>query len=210
MTTYVPIAERISKLADSYAAALKKQVDARMIEMESDDKAHYLIYGVLGISAHEGNQIDLYQNKGRFLYKYAGTFLENAVKMCFEERFSDATSLRIPNTLGSRPKTFQIDCLVGNEAYEIKWRDATTDGDHIMKEHTRLKVISAGNFTPIRLMFYYPNRQQAIKIQAILADLYKVVGGMYYHGNAAWEHLKLKSGVDLLQILEQIAEKRGL
>jgi hypothetical protein len=178
--------------------------------MESDNKDHYLIYGVLGISKAEGDLIDIYQNKGRFLYKYAGTFLENAVKMCFEERFPDAASLRIANTLGSRPKTFEIDCLVGSEAYEIKWRDATTDGDHITKEHTRLKVISAANFTPIRLMFYYPNRKQAFKIQAVLADLYKAVGGAYYHGDAAWEHVKTKSGVDLLQILEQIAEKRGL
>jgi hypothetical protein len=189
---------------------LKKQVDARVIEMQSDDKAHYLIYHVLGVSASEGDQIDLYQNKGRFLYKYAGTFLENAVKMCFEERFPDAAALKIPNTLGSRPKIFEIDCLVNNDAYEVKWRDATTDGDHITKEHTRLKVISAANFTPIRLMFYFPNRRQAIRIQAVLEDLYKAVGGKYYHGIAAWDHLTMKSGVDLLTILNQIAEKRGL
>ena len=32
----------------------------------------------LGISFEEGENIDLYQNKGRFLYKYAGSFLEEA------------------------------------------------------------------------------------------------------------------------------------
>jgi hypothetical protein len=31
MTTNTPIAERISNLADTYAAALKKQVDVRIV-----------------------------------------------------------------------------------------------------------------------------------------------------------------------------------
>lgn len=44
--------------------------------MATDDLSHHLIYRVLGVSAIEGQQIDLYQNKGRFLYKYAGLFLD--------------------------------------------------------------------------------------------------------------------------------------
>ena len=34
-----------------------------------------------------------------------------------------------------------IDFLNGTDAIEVKWRDATTDGDHITKEQTRVKVI---------------------------------------------------------------------
>lgn len=66
----------IKNLADKYVNDLKSQVDARVVEMELDDTSHYLIYRVLGISDGEGKLIDLYQNKGRFLYKYAGAFLE--------------------------------------------------------------------------------------------------------------------------------------
>ena len=131
----------INSLADKYAAELKSQVDLRIEEMKSDDNSHYLIYRVLGVSDKEGNLIDLYQNKGRFLYKYAGAFLEEAAIICMKYRYSDASKVKIPNTLGKRPSTFEIDCLVNNLAHEIKWRDATTDGDHITKEHTRVKVI---------------------------------------------------------------------
>ncbi|CAM2929495.1 Restriction endonuclease R XbaI [Helicobacter felis] len=46
---------------------------------------------------------------------------------------------------------------------EIKWRDATTDGDHITKEHTRVKAIKQKGYKPIRVMFYYPQRAQAKK-----------------------------------------------
>src|SRR5437763_12172623 len=111
--------------------------------MEQDDRSHVLIYQVLGISESEGKLIDVYQNKGRFLYKYAGTFLEKAAKLCFTERCPNSGAVRIRNTMGEKPKTFEIDCLVDDrDALEIKWRDATTDGDHITKEHTRLKVIA--------------------------------------------------------------------
>ncbi|WP_353544205.1 ApaLI family restriction endonuclease [Deinococcus xinjiangensis] len=164
----------------------------------------------MGISTKEGLDIDLYQNKGRFLYKYAGSFLENAVKICFKSRFPESGSKRIENSSGVRPRMFEIDCLVGNDAIEIKWRDATTDGDHIIKEHTRLKSIASSGYKPIRIMFYYPNRSQAKKIQLALSDLYAGLGGEYYSGEAAWTYTEMRTGIDLLSILNRIANERGV
>jgi hypothetical protein len=200
--------ENIRQLADKYADRLTTAIDGRVAEMQGDDVSHYLIYRVLGISEREGDLIDVYQNKGRFLYKYAGSFLEEATKLCFKEAFPDSGSLRITNTRGQRPKTFEIDCLVGNDALEIKWKDATTDGDHITKEHTRIQVISDAGYTPIRVMFYYPNRAQAIRIQGTLETLYAGVGGEYYHGDAAWAYVRDKTAIDLKGILEEIADER--
>jgi hypothetical protein len=204
------IQQEIKNLAIEYSNKLLAAIDARTEEMLADDVSHYLIYRVLGISFYEGQQIDLYQNKGRFLYKYAGSFLEQATKKCFEYTFPESGSVRIPNTLGQRPKTFEIDCLVGNDALEIKWKDATTDGDHITKEHTRIRVIANAGYTPIRVMFYYPNRQQAMRIQQTLETLYQGIGGHYYYGDGAWAYVYEKTGVDLKAILEQIANERVL
>jgi type II restriction enzyme len=163
------IDDEISKLAIKYADNLKKAIDNRSKEMKSDDNSHYLIYRVLGILDNEGRLIDEYQNKGRFLYKYAGSFLEEATILCFEHKHNNAKrKVLIPNTQGLRTKTFEIDCLISSKAYEIKWRDATTDGDHITKEHTRLKQIKKAGYTPIHIMFYYPNRSQAIKYNKLL------------------------------------------
>ena len=160
--------ESIKRLADAYATRLKQQVDLRIEEMKADDNSHYLLYRVLGFSNDEGRLIDLYQNKGRFLYKYAGAFLEEAAIACMKHRFPEAAKVKIPNSLGARPRTFEIDCLVNQLAHEIKWRDATTDGDHITKEHTRIQVIKAKGYKPVRVMFYYPQREQAVKIQETL------------------------------------------
>ena len=104
---------------------------------------------------------------------------------------------------------FEIDCLMGNVAHEIKWRDATTDGDHITKEHTRVKAIQEQGYTPVRVMFYYPQRAQARKIQETLETLYHGVGGEYYCGDAAWTYIHDLTGIDLLEILEKIADSRN-
>ena len=204
------IYDEIKKLADSCAEELKTQVDTRIEEMKDDDNSHYLIYRVLGVSNSEGKLIDVYQNKGRFLYKYAGSFLEQASFICIKNKYPNAKKVKIPNTSSSRPKTYEIDCLVENYAHEIKWRDATTDGDHITKEHTRVKTIKEKGYVPIRVMFYYPQREQARKIQETLETLYKGIDGKYYYGDAAWVYIKDFSGIDLLEILEKIAESRGL
>ncbi len=201
--------EAISKLADIYSEKLKLQIDNRVTEMEADDNSHYLLYRVLGVAEEEGRLIDVYQNKGRFLYKYAGSFLEEAAILCFEFKHPDALrKVKIPNTIGQRPKTFEIDCLVGNDAFEIKWRDATTDGDHITKEHTRVQNIKNAGYKPIRVMFYYPNRTQAIRIQQTLKTIYEGVGGDYYYATSAWEFIEKYTGIKLLDILEKIADKK--
>lgn len=201
------IEEKIRALASKYAQELKQKIGARVEEMKDDDKSHYLIYQVLGITDEEGELIDIYQNKVRFLYNYAGAFLEEATFLCFKEKFPDAERAQVENTQGRRPRQFEIDCLIGQDAIEIKWRDATTDGDHITKEHTRIRAIKDHGLNPIRVMFYYPNRDQAIRIQETIKTVYQGVGGECYMGDDAWEYVKAKTGIDLKEILFRIAEE---
>jgi len=200
------IKQAIRELAEEYSRELRSRMDSRVDEMEDDDKSHYLIYLVLGVSEEEGELIDVYQNRGRFLYQYAGAFLEEATLLCFKEKYPKACKAKVENTLGKRPKKFEIDCVINNDAIEIKWRDATTDGDHITKEHTRIRAIKEHGFKPIRVMFYYPNRDQAIRIQDTLKTVYDGVGGEYYAGEDAWIYVRKRTGVDLKAILTEIAE----
>ena len=170
--------------------------------------SYILVYQITPFFAFPNRLLDAYQNKGRFLYKYAGSFLEAAAILCFLHGSKKVIpKQKVKNTLGVRPKEFEIDCLVGNDAIELKWRDATTDGDHITKEHTRVKVIQAMGYKPIRVMFYYPNREQAIRIQETLKTLYNGVGGEYYVGDEAWRYIQESTGVDLKAILTTIAAK---
>lgn len=202
------ITEQIQLLADKYAQQLDKQIHQRMQEMLLDDRSHYLIYRVLGICEDEGAMIDAYQNRGRFLYKYAGAFLEEACIACIRSKYPVAKKEIVPNPESSRPKGFEIDCLVGNLAHEIKWRDATTDGDHITKEHSRIQAIVKAGYIPIRVMFYYPQREQAQRIQNALKTLYHGVNGQYYADDEAWAYIQELTNIDLKAILEDIANRR--
>ena len=84
----------------------------------------------------------------------------------------------------------------------------TTDGDHITKEHTRVQSVKKAGYKPIRIMFYFPNRTQAIKIQETLKTVYIGVNGEYYFGQSAWDYVKKVTAVNLMDILQDIANKK--
>lgn len=190
-----------------YREELRKKIELREQEMKSDENEHYLLYHTLGFTSEEGYQIDYQQNVGRILYNYSGTLLEKLTIECFKIAFPETkVKVMLKNTIDSSPKNVEIDCLVGNKAYEIKWRDATTDGDHIAKEHKRVKIIKDAGYIPVRIMFFNPNRTQAIKIQANLRRFYQSEGGEYYSGDEAWNYLKNETGVDLKKTLIQSKE----
>ena len=199
--------ERLVNIILHYKDELQKKIREREVEMQTDNNDHYLVYNALGFTTKEGYQIDFQQNVGRFLYKYAGSLLEELVIKCMKDAYPNAqVKVKLPNTIDRSPKTVEIDCLVGNNAYEIKWKDATTDGDHIKKEHKRVQIIKSAGYVPIRLMFFEPNRTQAIAIQAKLRKLYEDIGGEYYAGDEAWLYLREKTGVDLKQVFEKMKE----
>ena len=139
----MPIEEKIRQLAQKYAQELARKIDARMMEMQADDKSHFLIYQVLGIGAEEGELIDNYQNKGRFLYKYAGAFLEEAAMLCFKESFPEAARFRVENTMGRRPKQFEIDCLL--KPMPSKLNGATPRQTAIISPKNTLEFRSSSN-----------------------------------------------------------------
>jgi restriction endonuclease R xbaI len=207
---YMQKVELLCRIIANYRSDFQKKILERKEEMESDNNDHYLLYNILGFNSEEGYQVDFQQNVGRFLYKYAGSLMEDLVINCFKMAHSDAVSkVKLKNTIDWSPKTVEIDCLIGNRAIEIKWKDATTDGDHIKKEHKRVRVIKDAGYIPIRLMFFEPNRERAIRIQIRLKDLYEELGGEYYSGAAAWEYLKKDTGIDLRKILKKYGKEHG-
>lgn len=205
------VEQQIRTLAETYKNQLSNQIASRKEEMEKDNLDHYVLYNALGVSDDEGYDIDFYQNIGRFLYKYAGSFLEEAAKICFVNKFGEDNAKRdyVPNVSDTSsnptPKRFEIDCLVNETiGIELKWRDATTDGDHKNKEKKRVQSVAAAGYHPVRLMFYKPNRTQSIKIQKGIKEIYEELGGEYYAGIDAFNYVKNMTDIDLLNIIESL------
>lgn len=72
--------EMMYEIIKRYKEELQKKIKEREQEMQSDNNEHYLIYKALGFTSKEGYLIDYQQNVGRFLYKYAGSLLEELKK----------------------------------------------------------------------------------------------------------------------------------
>lgn len=202
---------RIKVLISNRQNALDEKIKERRHEMEDDNNDHYLIYNLLGIKDNKGYEIDLYQNIGRFLYRQTGELLEEIALETILFNYPDATvNARIPNNISDKPDFFQIDALIYdlNDAIEIKWRDATTDGDHIRKERNALLATIDEGYNAIRVMFFYPNRQSAIRVQDRLREFYEENGGHFYSEESAWDFIHEYTGVDLKAMLIEIAEEQ--
>jgi hypothetical protein len=61
------------------------------------------LYELLGFSSEEGQKIDLYQNIGRCVYKYAGALIEEATVAVLQHA-KDGDRLRIPKHRQSEPR----------------------------------------------------------------------------------------------------------
>lgn len=199
---------RLMNIVLKYRDELQKKISQREKEMQKDNNEHYIVYNALGISDEEGYEIDFKQNVGRYLYNYAGSMLEKLAIQCIKIAHPDAEEkVKVKNIIDDSPKTVEIDCLVGMKAYEIKWKDATTDGDHIKKEQKRIVSIKHAGYIPVRIMFFEPNREQAIRIQSGIKKLYEEVGGEYYSGEDAWMYLEKDTGIDLKKVLNDVGEE---
>lgn len=196
--------EYIGLITNLYKVALHKAIDDRIKEMKSDLNEHFIIYKALGIHEDEHILIDKYQNIGRFIFKYAGALLEDIAKIALGGK-----KVYIPNVISSSPKKFEIDCYTedDNKAHEIKWRDATTDGDHAKKEENKVKGIVDKGYIPVRVMFFMPQREQAVKIQNKITKLYREDGEAYI-GNDAFEYVKTYSNIDIKDILQTFIDSQ--
>ncbi len=187
----------LDEIIERNRASLHQRVEERRVEMIKNNREHFRLYEILGFSEKEGHKIDLYQNIGRFLYKYAGALIEETTVAVLQYA-KEGQRIHIPNTISQNPKNFEIDFFVkpDNKAHEIKWRDATTDGDHVRKEKNKIQCIKKAGMTPIRVMYYMPNRKQAIRIQEKVISAYREYGEAYT-GKEAWDYIRDYTGFDL-------------
>jgi hypothetical protein len=192
----------LDKIYNEHKEILKQKIDARKIELKNENNSHWELYQLLGgFDKSESFKVDYYQNVGRFFFKYAGSMLEKMVIEIIKNK-KKAEKIYIENTISINPKKFEIDCFVekDNRGHEIKWRDATTDGDHKKKEETKLKQMEKNNIIPVKIMFYMPEREQAKKIQTKIIKLYEVKGFSYV-GDEAWKYITNYCGFNLRNFL---------
>lgn len=195
------ITQVIHAIVDKHHHQSRQRIEQSLADLKQAQHDHEWMLELAGGVGEEIRQMESAHQSLRIIYRAAGSIMEESVKACLCRLKNYQPSQKLDNLIGNRPKQHEVDCLVGNRAYEIKWRDATTDGDHRSKEIERIRNMLAHGLTPVRLMFFIPHNKSAMAIQQSVRKSYEELGGHYHCGPDAWEHVKKLSGHDLRQIL---------
>ena len=187
----------LNEIMQARIPALEKGMHERRESLANVNGQHLEVYELFDIPKDEGRKIELYHNLGRLFYNAVGRLLQDTTQAVISHT-KGGKSIKIPNTISSSPKKFEIDSFVEQDkkAHEIKWRDATTDGDHVRKENHKVQCIVQQRMIPVRVMYYMPVSVQAIKIQTKVLAAYRQHGEAYV-GEDAWSYIKDYTGVDL-------------
>jgi len=191
----------LNEIMQKQIPALEEGMRKRRELLANTRGQHMEVYELFNISQDEGRRIELYHNLGRLFYNAVGRLLEKTTQAVIEHT-KGGKSITILNTVSTNPKKFSIDAFVeqDNKAHEIKWRDATTDGDHTRKENHKVQCIVERQMIPVRVMYYMPVSDQAIKIQNKVITAYRQQGEAYV-GKDAWNYISDYTGVDLYAYL---------
>lgn len=191
----------LNEIMQKQIPALEEGMRQRRELLANAHGQHMEVYDLFNISQDEGRRIELYHNLGRLFYNAVGRLLEGTTQAVIKYT-KGGESIRIENTISNAPKTFSIDAFVqqDNKAHEIKWRDATTDGDHIRKENHKVQCIVERQMIPVRIMYYMPESDKAAQIQNKVIAAYRQQGEAYV-GKDAWNYIKDYTGVDLYTYL---------
>lgn len=197
----IKIKKEILKMVQDRKKDLKAKIKKRNSELDSETPDSHQLFKILGFPQKEAKKIDKYHNIGRLLYRNSGTLMEEIVKHLLEIT-KNAETLQIPSHMSS-PTKFNIDASIDSEkrAYEIKWKHSTTDGDHVNKEVQKPKSLKQEGWTPVHLVFFTSDRQNAKDTLEKIKNSYLAEDGEVYIGKDAWKHLAEYTGFDLHEIL---------
>ena len=191
---------KIHLIISDYHKKIKNNTFLTQKLMDEFDNQHHQIYELF-YSKEQIKLMEQYHNMARILTANAGRIFDSIVKFVITDVEGGQTEFwDNPN---SNPKSFEID-VVNNKkiAYEIKWRDAGTDGDHKSKEFRKVDLIKSKGYKPIRLTFFLPELERSAKAQKDIIDYYST-NGLSYTGDEAFKYINNLANIDLLKIIKE-------
>ena len=191
----------IHNIIKKYHKQIITNTENTQIKMDNFDNPHHFIYKIF-YTSEKIKEMEYYHNVARILSSNVGRLFDEIIKFSITI-IEGGRSTYIVNPTG-KPKKFEIDILNENKkiAYEIKWRDAGTDGDHKNKEFTKVDLIKQMGYKPIRLTFYLPELAQSLLAQKNIINYYKTHGEAYT-GEEAFDYINKMANIDLIKIISE-------
>ena len=192
----------LKKIIEEKQNIVEYNISEKTSIMDKFDNPHHLIYSLF-LSPEEVKKMEYYWNLGRIISSNSGQMFDTLIKFLLSS-FIPGKSTNINNPNG-HPKYFEIDHLDEHNkvAYEIKWRDAGTDGDHLKKEFNKVDAVIKLGYKPIRLTFFMPELEKSNYNQKRIIEYYKKMGGESYTGGDAFDYIKNLTGHDLKELFDK-------
>ena len=190
----------IHKIISDYHKKIITNINNTQNKMSDFKNDHHILYELF-YSKDEIQIMEKYHNIARILSANSGRIFDNIVKFIIQDiEGGQSEYILNPN---KHPKKFEIDILNHNKkiAYEIKWRDAGTDGDHKNKEYRKVDLLVQKGYTPIRLTFFMPELKQSLIAQKQIINYYNQFG-MSYSEEKAFEYINKMANIDLYKIIK--------
>jgi type II restriction enzyme len=190
----------IHKIVSDYHNKIMTNITETQNKMDSFINEHHLVYELF-YDKKELKLMEKYHNRARILSTNAGRIFDTAVKFIITD--VEGGKSEYINNPNQHPSRFEIDVINHDKkiAYEIKWRDAGTDGDHTNKEFRKVDLLVEQGYTPIRLTFFMPELERSLKSQTQIINYYGKYGKTYTQ-DKAFEYINQMADIDLLQILK--------
>ena len=190
----------IHKIISDYHSKVMTNINDTQDKMNDFTNDHHLVYELF-YAKKEIELMEMYHNRARIISTNAGRIFDTVIKFIIQD-IEGGESEYIDNP-GSHPSRFEIDILNHDKklAYEVKWRDAGTDGDHTNKEFRKVDLLVQQGYTPIRLTFFMPELERSLKAQTKIINYYDEHGKTYTQ-DKAFEYINQMANIDLLQILK--------
>ena len=193
----------IHQIIKRYHKKIVDNTEATQSKMDLFENSHHEIYQLF-YSKEQLKIMEQEHNRARILSSNAGRIFDEAVKFVITN--AEGGKSEYVSNPGGHPKKFEIDIINHNKkiGYEIKWRDAGTDGDHKAKEYRKVDIIKEMGYTPIRLTFFLPELPRSLKAQQEIINYYKE-HGRAYTGNDAFNFVNKMANIDLWSIIRSYA-----
>ena len=190
----------IHKIVSDYHNKIMTNITETQNKMDSFINEHHLVYELF-YDKKELKLMEKYHNRARILSTNAGRIFDTAVKFIITD--VEGGKSEYINNPNQHPSRFEIDVINHDKkiAYEIKLRDAGTDGDHTNKEFRKVDLLVEQGYTPIRLTFFMPELERSLKSQTQIINYYGKYGKTYTQ-DKAFEYINQMADIDLLQILK--------
>lgn len=198
--------KNIHKIVSEYHNKIMTNINETQNKMNNFINEHHLIYELF-YSKKEIELMEKYHNRARILSTNVGRIFDSIIKFIIQD-MEGGQSEYIDNP-NNHPAKFEIDIINHDKkiAYEIKWRDAGTDGDHRNKEYRKVDLLVSKGYTPIRLTFFMPELKLSLYAQQHIINYYEKYGKAYTQ-EKAFEYINQMANIDLLKILKDIERKK--